>query len=249
MVICAFKVALPPAAQATSALSILFDQSRGDRFLNLTPAFHHDDVGHISHIRELIPSEDRVRAERVLTAREFRSWMAAPNSQELLIHGDFTGARHISGLSWLCCSILQALQQTGHLYSFVFFCGRHLDAADPHVGGRGIIRSLLSQLLCQQLAHAAQDHTIISRIIDGIKYYERDQYVDDMSAVLRFLLDLTQGSQEQYIFKILITSPSPTTIVRQAFSQDCIISMGSWPRNADKPSSLRTIRHLEESLR
>lgn len=203
--------------------------------------------------------------------------MVAPNSQELLIHGDFTGTRHISSLSWLCFSILQALQQTGHLYSLVFFCGRHLDAADSHVGGRGIIRSLLSQLLCQQPAHAAQDHTInweliqagdiqhlcplfhsalhqlppesvVFCIIDGIKYYERDQYVDEMSAVLRFLLDLVQGGQEQYVFKILITSPSPTTIVRQAFSQDCIISIGSWSRNADKPSSLRTFRHLGESL-
>ncbi|KAI0907574.1 hypothetical protein F4823DRAFT_602606 [Ustulina deusta] len=252
--------------------------SRED-ILNLldTPAFHNDDVGHILDTRELIPSEDRVRSERVLTAREFRSWMIAPNSQELLIHGDFAGTRYISGLSWLCCSILQALQQTGRLYSLVFFCGRHLGAADPHVGGRGIIRSLLSQLLCQQPPHTTQDQAInweliqagdiqhlcllfhstlrqlppesvVFCIIDGIKYYERDQYVDEMSEVLRFLLDLTQGGQVQYIFKILITSPSPTTMVRQAFSQDCIISMGSLPCNADKPSSLRTFRHLEESL-
>jgi hypothetical protein len=238
-----------------------------------TPAFHLNDVEHILEIRELIPNEDRARAERLLNAREFRNWIMAPRSQELLIHGDFTGTRRVSGLSWLCCCLLHALQQTQRFYSLTFFCGCHLDATDPHAGGRGIIRSLLLQLLWRQeytlrdegvnweliqagdihhlcflfelvLRHLSPD-SVVFCIIDGIKYYERDQYLPEMYEVLRFLLDLTQGDRLQSVFKLLVASPSPTTEVRHIFNQDGIMTMASLPINADKSSSLRVLRHLE----
>ncbi|KAJ2981093.1 hypothetical protein NUW58_g6778 [Xylaria curta] len=242
-----------------------------------TPAFHIDDIEHIKQTRELIPNEDRARAERLLSAREFRSRIVAPSSRELLIHGDFAGTRPVSGLSWLCCSLLQALQQTGRLHGMTFFCGRHLDATDQHAGGRGMIRSLLLQLLGQQQSYNLPTQgiewkliqtgdiqslcllfeailrqfppdSVVFCIVDGIKYYERDQYLQEMSEVLRFLLDLTQDGRLQCVFKILVTSPSPTTVVRHAFDQDWIISMVSLPRNTDKSSSSRVYRHLEENL-
>ncbi|KAI1733498.1 hypothetical protein F4680DRAFT_454909 [Xylaria scruposa] len=242
-----------------------------------TSAFHITDIEHILHTRELIPKEDRGRAERLLTTHAFRGWLVTPTSQELLIHGDFAGTRYVSGLSWLCCSLIQALQQTSQLHSLAFFCGRHVDATDAHAGGSGIIRSLLSQLLQQQqvrmpsgqpgdweliqagdiqhlcllfesvLLQFPQD-SVVFCIIDGIKYYERDQYLQDMSEVLRFLLDLTRGGRLQCVFKLLATSPSPTTTVRHAFHENCIISMASLPRNADHPSSSRIWRHLDEHL-
>ncbi|KAI0470355.1 hypothetical protein F4859DRAFT_486496 [Xylaria cf. heliscus] len=247
--------------------------------LNLldTPAIHITDIEHILRTRELIPNDDRARTERLLTTRRFRSWIVEPSSQELLIHGDFNGTLYVSGLSWLCCYLLQALQQTRHLHSLTFFCGRHLDTTDAHTGGYGIIRSLLSQLLQQQqqiymsiqpnswkLVQAGDiqhlcllfesilrqfpPDSVVFCIIDGIKYYERDEYLQHMSEVLRFLLDLTQGGRLQCVFKILVTSPSPTTVVRHAFDENGIISMASLPNNADHSSSSRIWRNLEEHL-
>lgn len=241
------------------------------------PAFHIEDVEHILRMRESIPNEDRARAERLLTTRVFRSWIVAPSSRELLVHGDFVGTRHISGLSWLCCCLLQALQQTGRLHSLTFFCGRHLSPTDAYAGGCGIIRSLLLQLLWQQQGDIPLEQNIdwnlvrtgdiphlcllfesilcrwppgsvVFCIIDGIRYYERDQYLREMSEVLRFLLDLTHVGRLQCVFKILVTSPAPTNVVRRAFDPGSIISMASLPRITDKSSSRQVFRHLEEDL-
>ncbi len=88
-------------------------------------------------------------------------------------------------------------------------------------------------------------------IIDGIKYYERPEYAESTGLVLSCLLELTRNSTLRGVFKILITSPSPTTIVRRHEAFDGggnIISMASLPRSSLGPSHLRLARQLGESI-
>ncbi|KAK3985706.1 hypothetical protein QBC44DRAFT_403905 [Cladorrhinum sp. PSN332] len=69
-------------------------------------------------------------------------------------------------------------------------------------------------------------------LIDGIRYYEREDYAHEMGIVVKEILDLVSdqnGGREEEglgILKVLITSPAPTTIVRHAFGEDEILTVG-----------------------
>ncbi|KAI1268649.1 hypothetical protein F5Y18DRAFT_424011 [Xylariaceae sp. FL1019] len=237
------------------------------------------DVTYVLGRKQLISTQDRSRAERVVVSGGFRSWIVAPSSQKLLVHGDFSGNCHVSGLSLLCCNLIQALSERESLYRIAYFCGRHLDRADPHSGALGLINSMLSQLiqhglldtstpsiqmtdwesikngslihscaLFESIMQHLPSSIVVVCIIDGVKFYERDQYVNDLSSVLHFLLSLVQPGRLQCVLKILITSPQPTTVVRRAFEQDCIMSMAAVSGSFETPNSSRVMRNLERDL-
>jgi hypothetical protein len=127
----------------------------------------------------------------------------------------------------------------------VFFCGRHLDTRAGPIGGEGIIKSLVAQLLQQQIFDTRQLHQEIDLnkvnsgdvvelcvlfrwlarrvpenvtlfcLIDGIILYERSDHEYTMGQVLAYLLELTRDLSIRSILKVLITSPGATAKVRQ----------------------------------
>jgi hypothetical protein len=239
------------------------------------PNLEEVDLEHIMRTRELLPTDDRERAEQLVRSRKFQDWVVAPASRELLVHGDLEGTHYVSALSFLCSTLIESLKEMNQFLPLIFFCGRHVDDNDVHAGGRGMIKSLIAQLLRQRsfdtslldrevnislvkegdikqlsalfgwLAHQLAEDVTLFCFIDGIKYYERDQYSDDMGEVLRSLLDLTEDRNMHNTFKILVTSPSETKIVRQAFDNECILSMAGQPRTGTGFSKSRVGRQLE----
>ncbi|KAH8879757.1 hypothetical protein GQ53DRAFT_705263, partial [Thozetella sp. PMI_491] len=239
------------------------------------PPLESIDIDYILQNKERVPREDRARSERILPMSQLQDWITAPANRELLIQGDFQGTQYSSGLSVLCCSLIQALQSIKQYRCVAFFCGRHLEDEDAHAGPQGMIRSLLSQLLRQQnfdtrgldsnINPSAVESGDIGQlcllfewlvcqlpvwvplfcIIDGIKYYERENYVEDMSEVLAFLLNLTRNKRIQCVVKIIVVSPSETRVVRQAFSKASILSTKLVARTGQGSSHARLIRILE----
>ncbi|CAJ2500671.1 Uu.00g035240.m01.CDS01 [Anthostomella pinea] len=228
------------------------------------PEIEISNFNHIIQYQHKIPADDRGRAERVLRTPQFASWASAPQSSELLVHGNFIGTLHLRLIPILLIA---------------YFCGRHMDEGDASTGCRGMIQSLLSQLLRQNhlgmtlLARNASLNLVrygdlkqlcalfgtlmhqlplgvppVFCIIDGIKYYEREQWLDDMVEVLRYLLDLRLDTSLRCIFKILITSPSETRMVRQAMQENCIISMASVPRTGQAYSQRGVARQVMNTL-
>ncbi|KAK8063521.1 hypothetical protein PG996_008173 [Apiospora saccharicola] len=235
------------------------------------------DTLHITENKGLVPSNDRARAELVLQKRQFREWVVSTASRELLIHGDFQGTRYTSGLSVLCCYLLQALGGSDRWAKLAFFCGSHIDG-DHYAGGRSLIRSFISQLLRQGqcfdtsplpgyvdlslvergdvrelcglfgwlLRNMRGNSVVLFAIIDGIKYYEREEYLEDMAEVLRYLLDLTLDPSLPCVFKLLITSPCSTTVVCQAIDPEFVLSMSSIPQTARVANEARVKRETGE---
>lgn len=153
--------------------------------------------------------------------------------------GDAGGRAMIKSL------ITQLLQQHAHEH--------HFDAriVDKDVDAHQIIEEgdigqlvVLFRSLLSQLPRA----TTIICVIDGIKYYERDEYVDDMALVLRGLLDLTLDQNLGVVFKILVTSHSPTHIVRQAFSPTNIFTLDPLAGVGQGCSTTRFARDLDRDL-
>ncbi|KLU91963.1 hypothetical protein MAPG_10911 [Magnaporthiopsis poae ATCC 64411] len=106
--------------------------------------------------RGLIPGRERAMAKAVVGTTQFRRWAVAPESRELLIHGDESpgrrGGGEFSALSLLCADVVRALRnkKSGRYVSLVFFCGRHVEDDDGPRGGRAMARSFIHQLLRQR---------------------------------------------------------------------------------------------------
>lgn len=215
------------------------------------------DVEYVMKRRTSIPHKDRLKAEGIMKSHQFRDWIVSPISQKLLIHGNYPGTWPISGLSVLCSMLYKALQASTEFIPLIFFCGRHLDERDAVAGGRGLIKSLISQtlsqypfdttmlnsymirdaldgnfhalcVLFQSLADQLPKERTMVCIIDGIKYYERDVYEQEMGEAIVQILNLVHNPNMPSIMKVLVTSPLETKIVRNAFP-GCILSMSSVP--------------------
>ncbi|KAK5989731.1 Cystathionine beta-synthase [Cladobotryum mycophilum] len=110
------------------------------------------DMEEVSNSKDLIPLAYRHRAEQIATSQQFRDWIVAAESRELLIEGDFdfNDAHHISALSLFCVTLTQALRMRESYISLVFFCGSHVEGdEDGSNGAVAIIKSLVAQLLEQ----------------------------------------------------------------------------------------------------
>ena len=180
------------------------------------PNIDEEDLYNVSNRAGQILYEDRGRAEQVIGTTEFRDWFLDSNSTKLLIHGDFDTMDDVSPFSVLCATLHHAFRSTQGVIGLVFFCGCHI-IRDEYFGGAVMIRSLIAQLLRQfpfaaiegdfgsvidldntnqlchyfiQLIRRLPSNMTVFCLIDGIKEYEREDYLHGMDDVIYSLLDL-----------------------------------------------------------
>lgn len=82
--------------------------------------------------------------------------------------------------------------------------------------------------------------------MDGIKYYEREEFLDDMGHVVSFLLDLEQSKGGANAFKLLITSPSATII---AFEDEDVLLMATLRAAGAASNQSHFIREFKERIK
>ncbi|KAK3360349.1 hypothetical protein B0T25DRAFT_128413 [Lasiosphaeria hispida] len=237
------------------------------------------DMAYIEERRKVrVPAHEQARAEQLIRTRQIKEWLASPSSTQLLVHGNYRGKRHMSGLSLFCLTLAQSLAgRAPRFLHLVFFCGLHTDSfTDDHTGGRAIIQSFICQLLCQydfdgtllanevsegliQLGEVGElcdlfemlvhrlPSVVLLCMIDGIVYYEREEFEEDMELVLVTLLKLSNEQNTRAAVKVLITSPTKTTDVRQPFPDELVLSMGAMAGAGNMaPSRGRLVRELSE---
>ena len=240
-----------------------------------------DDRKRINERRQTwVPLNEQARAEQLIRSTQFKNWMVAGTSSQLLVHGEYEGQRYVSGLSLFCSSFVQSLVANAPRFiPLIFFCGLHTDPfTDQYTGGRAIIQSLICQLLCQfdfdtrSLAREKLDEHLIQLgdvdelcrlfrwlvtqlppsvvlfcLLDGVGYYERAEFEDDMGLVVETLLRISAEQNTQAGVKILLTSPSRTHYIRQPFPDEMVLSIESMARADMVPSKSRLERQLNES--
>lgn len=151
-------------------------------------------------------------------------------------------------------------------------------STDEFTGGRTIIASFIYQLLCQfnfegsvpgdeivrelverwdlqelcrlfeWLVNLLPKHIVVFCLIDGILYYEREEFVEDMGYILVTILRISNDELTKAALKILITSPTKTLDVRKPFPDELIVSMDAVTVPSSIPSTSRLERALEEGL-
>ncbi|KAF4957445.1 hypothetical protein FGADI_3081 [Fusarium gaditjirri] len=108
------------------------------------------DMAEISGSAALVNRRDQGRAEHLVEDTQFKQWVVRTSSTELLVHGHMKPSRtSVTPLSLFSAAIVRNLRQVDRFCAVAFFCGQHTDLDDPLVGGIGLIKSLTTQLLCQ----------------------------------------------------------------------------------------------------
>lgn len=187
----------------------------------------------------------------------------------------------LTSICWALNGALNGMEGFKTL-TFFCGCHVEPDKGGQTTGGQGMIRSLIAQLLQQHefdtrllheqvnldavaagdlgwlchlfvwlACHLPQRTTLIC-LVDGINFYEREEHIDGVCVVLDCLLETTRDERLLGVLKVLVTSPVPTTIVRQhaAFYDGLnTVNMASLPKLGWGASSERMSRQLGEALR
>jgi hypothetical protein len=130
-----------------------------------------------------------------------------------------------------------SLHPTARAIVILFFCAEHLDPEDPHQGARGIVRSLIAQLLvcynkfntslitklldvnldslktlCATLKFLIgklPKEVALSCIIDAVTVHEESESrCKKVEFVLDTLVEIAESNEDRKcVFKLLVTSP------------------------------------------
>ncbi|RGP78966.1 hypothetical protein FLONG3_2872 [Fusarium longipes] len=149
---------------------------------------------------------------------------------------------------------------------------------DEHTGGLAIIKSFIRQLLCQydlsncimfgdvrpdllchgniselcclfeRLVFHLPRHMLLVCLIDGVVYYEREEFMQSMADVLITLLKLSDQQKTGASVKVLLTSPTKTMAIRQPFPDELILCMESRNRSGVVAGRGRLERQLNEQM-
>ncbi|KAG8156891.1 hypothetical protein KVR01_013304 [Diaporthe batatas] len=99
--------------------------------------------------------------------------------------------------------------------------------------------------LFSHLVSLTPPQTTVCCLVDGALYYERDEFWDGFVRALRPLLQLSGQTRATHTpLKLLITSPTPTSYVRDFFPGDVVLSMAGIGRAGVVPSTQRLEREL-----
>lgn len=209
------------------------------------------DVENMLVQREAIEEPIREQGTWLLHSRRFQEWVASKKSEALLVDGNAEGleSERISPMSTLCAAFIRSFKELRHSApcQLSFFCGLHTASVDDLSGPRGLMRSLLTQLLWNyqfhfdfvnshdhrvllenhELSHLCEAfknliyqlpaHTIVFCIVDGISVYERANLEDELKIVASMLHDLSLDPHLGCFFKLLLTSPNQSRHFKKFF--------------------------------
>lgn len=110
----------------------------------------------------------------------------------------------------------------------------------------GDLRSLCT--LFERLVQMLPKSVALFCLVDGVVYYERDEFLEDLGRVLMSILQLSDQEGVHAPVKVLLTSPTRTAVVRQPFPDDMILSMEGMVRADLVASSSRLGRELSSGI-
>jgi hypothetical protein len=98
--------------------------------------------------------------------------------------------------------------------------------------------------LFRRLVRMLPESVTVCFPVDGTVYYERDEFLRGMERIMVPLLQLSQPGITRARLKVLLTSPTDTSDVREWFAQESILSM----REIDRPGLVSESTELERIL-
>ncbi|OBT53466.1 hypothetical protein VE04_05390 [Pseudogymnoascus sp. 24MN13] len=216
-----------------------------------------------------VPPNEQAQAEQLVRSTQFKDWVVAvrrprdvsglslfcssfaqaledgaPRFIPLIffcgLHTDPYTDWHTGGRAVIQNFICQLLCQFE--FDTRSFASEKLDEHLIQLGDIGELRRLF-QWLVGKLPQAA----VLFCVIDGVGYYEREEFEQDIGFVVEKLLRISAEKKTQAGVKILLTSSNRTTYIRQPFPDELVLSIESLARANMVPSKSRLGRQLSET--
>jgi hypothetical protein len=211
-------------------LQKIFDQ------IDFNPAVSERDLqNHLKSFESLGNSASN-RLATMIRSSQFLDWIASPGSNVLFVNFTLQASNQDTVSAFLCANLIDAVGKESELTGVLsVFCRDHSSSSDPAYGPKGLLQSLLGQLLQQfpSLDHSylrirkrrnavsmdilfdaiecmlglLPQECVLFCIIEGITVYEeRPSAYDDIEEVMQFLIDMSQRSGGCAL-KLLFTCP------------------------------------------
>ena len=187
------------------------------------------------------------RGHFLMQSPKFQVWLSSAQSRCLLVDGNAESSlERVSAMSVVCALLAQSLpNETARVVTF--FCGLNTRMDNALSGPQNLLRNLLAQLidtyklstnfvdgsayhelqrfdlhrlctlfveLVKKLPHGA----VLFCLIDGISWYENEEWVQETCLVIQTITNLTRDPEIRAVFKILIASPVASRYVRNCVS-------------------------------
>ncbi|KAI6355407.1 hypothetical protein MCOR31_011208 [Pyricularia oryzae] len=265
--------ALPDIDMVTPVLGVVQvlvteHQITSSRLPSTPPRFARPCLGHST---ALSPCFHRSSSQDIPRRRKHQTGIYRTDSRDFAC-----GRPPESGTTHFCTKLIEHIAEHPRHLSLNFFCGQHLEPCNPHSGGRAMIQTFLCQLLNQcdfgpqyqvnqeleliragdvkelyrmfeSLFRRADPSLCVFCIIDGVVFYERDEFLQDLGDVVLMIVKLSaEHDTHMPILKVLIASPTKTSVVRRLFTDDQIFSMTTMSEYIEDPSPMRVERRLKE---
>jgi hypothetical protein len=117
--------------------------------LNVSPRSIIDDVDIVLQQIGRIDASAQAQAQQLLSSQEFFRWIGPSRTETLYVQGNLRVANsaRISVLSAVCATLSLNLSKNTDSVVLVVMCGLHEASNEPIGGPKGLIRSLIAQLL------------------------------------------------------------------------------------------------------
>lgn len=197
------------------------------------------------------------RASFVANSAKLQKWLTNPTKSQVLIVNNEPKQHALSScFSFLCAEISYMLGSAPNTYTIAYFCGLHADSwRNPRANARGMMVSLLGQLLClkkpcdlsfmnQDMTRKVKDDDIrtLCRIfrrsvlqlpegfvlfccIDTISIYETSDRLEETRFAFRTIARLLAAKTKMGTFKVLITSPGRSLPLEEHIDAEDILQV------------------------
>jgi len=177
--------------------------------------------------------EEQDRATWILQCEQTRHWVNVTQPQILLVNSNEAGHTRVSCASLFSAILITAMERSGNSIVLSWFCGLRTEC-----GPLEILKSFTTQLLSKtnldlswmkevwfsafnpdnpshvlklfcRLVKQQLAKSLVICVLDGLTFYEDEDRFEDLCDLMRELTTLVDdGLSEQYILKILATSPT-----------------------------------------
>ena len=185
----------------------------------------------------------------VLQSARFKFWLQSQLPDVLAVNGNLEdGMARYSSTTLLCGMLIRSLREQEATHVLHFFCGAHNSRHDSSSGPRGLIHSLIAQLLsiqqfdvgflrfgqweegikannigayCRLFSRLVEQlpSSVVFCIIDGVSLLETEDWIEDLQLVLQTLLTTAADEQLNMRIKLLTTSTSRSRCLDHMLSE------------------------------
>lgn len=185
----------------------------------------------------------------VLQSPRFKFWLQSPFPDILAVNGNLEdGMARYSSTTLLCGMLIRSLREQEATHVLHFFCGAHNSRHESSAGPRGLIQSLIAQLLsiqrfdvgflrfaqweggikannvgayCRLFSRLVEQlpSSVIFCIIDCVSLFETENWIEDLQLVMKTLLETAADEHSNTRIKLLTISTSRSRCLDHMLSE------------------------------